>query len=475
MDSYLNRSTFVYRRCFASFFITVVVACGGERTLPGQEVDASGQAAEVSGQAALQVFEDRIMPIFKSPKPSSCVQCHLSSVDIKEYILPSATATFVSLREAGLIDIQNPPESKILKLIQMGEKDADRKAQLIHRKTRQAEYEAFSTWIEACCADKTLRDMAAPAGIAKVGPEKPLEVVRHSRKSRVVESFERNVWSQRMRCFPCHTPNELDSENPRHPKPIATHRELVKKYGQRMNIFRETPEATLERLISSSRRPADGHLPMINIEDPSHSLLLLKPTAKLPGKKADGTFEAPGYALPVSHMGGLKMHVNDQSYKSFMAWLEDYANVVGGDYASIADLPDDNWVPTQKVLRVAEVPESWGKSHVVQLFVYAAKGDRGWSPSPLAFTQGIITPRRFVNGPLSLFRTRTAEGEAAEVPELKPGKYLVKAYVDRDGDIAEAPTLMLGEKSFVGQAVVNAHWQTGFPNAEKMSGRAFKD
>ena len=34
------------------------------------------------------VFEQRIMPIFKSPNPSSCVQCHLAGVDIKNYILP---------------------------------------------------------------------------------------------------------------------------------------------------------------------------------------------------------------------------------------------------------------------------------------------------------------------------------------------------------------------------------------------------
>ena len=46
---------------------------------------------------ALQLFEERIMPIFKSPNPSSCVQCHLSSVDIKDYILPSHTDTFIAL------------------------------------------------------------------------------------------------------------------------------------------------------------------------------------------------------------------------------------------------------------------------------------------------------------------------------------------------------------------------------------------
>jgi hypothetical protein len=63
---------------------------------------------------SLELFNQRILPIFRSPNPSSCVQCHLSSVDLKQYILPSSDATFVSLRDQGLIDLQHPAQSKIL-------------------------------------------------------------------------------------------------------------------------------------------------------------------------------------------------------------------------------------------------------------------------------------------------------------------------------------------------------------------------
>src|SRR5438128_6742112 len=108
------------------------------------------------GDAAKDVFEKRILPIFKSPNPSSCTQCHLASVDLKNYILPSSEKTFVSLRDQGLIDLTNPEKSKILTLIQMGEKDLDRGAKLIHAKTRQAEFEAFEAWVKACCSDQTL-------------------------------------------------------------------------------------------------------------------------------------------------------------------------------------------------------------------------------------------------------------------------------------------------------------------------------
>src|SRR3954468_9008302 len=70
-----------------------------------------------------QVFETRILPIFKSPNPSSCVQCHLAGVDLKDYILPSAEKTFRSLRDQGLIDLSAPEKSKILTLIAMEKED----------------------------------------------------------------------------------------------------------------------------------------------------------------------------------------------------------------------------------------------------------------------------------------------------------------------------------------------------------------
>src|SRR5262245_29764747 len=69
----------------------------------------------IAPSEALALFEQRIMPIFRSPQPSSCVQCHLASVDLKNYILPSAEKTFVSLRDQGLVDVKNPEQSKILK------------------------------------------------------------------------------------------------------------------------------------------------------------------------------------------------------------------------------------------------------------------------------------------------------------------------------------------------------------------------
>jgi hypothetical protein len=438
-----------------------------------------------AGLSPAEVFEQRIMPIFKSPQPASCVQCHLAGVDLKNYILPSHEQTFASLRDQGLIDLAEPGKSKILALIQMGEKDRDKGAQLIHEKTRQAEYEAFASWIAACCNDPKLRDLPKlPAGeLAR--PDRPDEVIRHARKSRVVDSFVRNVWSQRMRCFPCHTPHELDESNPKLRLAIERHKKFMDEigdgYGDRMNIFRETPEATLQSLIEKSRATPRGALPLINLAEPAKSLLVLKPTAKLPPKNRERQFDPPSSIEPVTHLGGLKMHVDDQSYKSFVAWIQDYARVVGNEYASVEDLPKDNWYASKHVILLREAPQAWSEGDRIQLFVHAWDSSAStWSNEPVAFTQGTVTPLRTVAGTLFLFGSangntadtaRTLDPESAK---LAPGKYLLKAFLDSQGRLNDDPTALLGKDEFFGQTEIDARWEEGFPQAEKVLGRLLK-
>jgi hypothetical protein len=427
---------------------------------------------------AIELFQRRIMPIFRSPQPASCVQCHLASVDLKDYILPSHEKTFVSLRDQGLINLDRPSESKILTLIQMGEKDLDQGAKLIHAQTRKAEYEAFAAWIAACCNDPKLRELPALAAAERARPARPDAVIRHARKSRLVDSFVRNVWSQRMRCFPCHTPHELDESDPKLRPAIKRHKEFLaaigEEYAARMNIFRETPEATLDYLISSSQSPRHGELPLINIANPRESLLVLKPTAKVPTKRADGKFEKPSYQTPVSHMGGLKMHVDDQSYKAFVAWIEDYARVVGDKYTSVEQLPADNWFASKHVLMVREVPATWTAMSRVQLFVHAwDEQAQAWSSEPIAFTQGTVTPVKNIVGALFVFGPKDGRTTTKPDPEnarLAPGKYLVKAYRDSKNQLADDPTIMLGPESFAGQAEIQAQWGEGFPQAERIPG-----
>lgn len=96
--------------------------------------------------------------------------------------------------------------------------------------------------------------------------------------------------------------------------------------------------------IFRSPKPASCiqcHLASVDLKNPARSLLILKPLSKLPKKRPDGTFLPASSVDPISHMGGTKMHMNDQSYKSFVIWIADYSRVVGNRYASVEDLPED--------------------------------------------------------------------------------------------------------------------------------------
>lgn len=434
-----------------------------------------------SSPSPSELFDQRILPIFRSPQPSSCVQCHLAAVDLKNYILPSQEKTFVSLRDQGLIDLDQPEESKILTLIRMGEQDVDDGARLIHAKMRQAEYEAFAAWIRASCSDPKMRALPVLSDAERAGPKRPDEVIRHARRSRVVDSFARNVWSQRMRCFPCHTPHEIDPENPKHQAAVKTMQkfaqELPAETVERLRIFKETPQATLQYLIERSRQTGAGQLPLINLEQPARSLIVLKPTSKLPEKREDGTFAEPSSVEPVSHLGGLKMHPDDPSYKSFVAWIQDYARVVGDGYASVADLPADNWYASKQVLKLTQAPDAWAEGTPVQLVLHSwNEPDAKWSTEPVAFTQGTVTPMRVVNGALFLLSRGTSAPAEALDPEnvlLPGGRYLVKVYVDTQHRLATDPALLLGNEDLCGEVVLDKpRWREGFPQAATISAKS---
>ncbi|MEO2035055.1 MAG: hypothetical protein ABGZ35_23495 [Planctomycetaceae bacterium] len=90
-----------------------------------------------------------------------------------------------------------------------------------------------------------------------------------------------------------------------------------------MHIFRETPTATLQYLIEKSRTPPEKQLPLINLDDSRKSLMVLKPTSDKPRKNDKGGLEDPSSVDPVSHIGSLKIDVDDHRYKSFVAWIQD--------------------------------------------------------------------------------------------------------------------------------------------------------
>ena len=386
-------------------------------------------AGAAAAQTPAEVFEKRIAPIFKSPNPSSCVQCHLAGVDLKDYILPDAEKTFRSLRDQGLIDLDAPEKSKIVKLIEMG--SGDKKANAVQATMRKAEREAFVAWIAACAADPTLKAAPKLDDKDRAGPSRPVEVIRHERKDRVLDSFEKNVWSWRFRCMNCHT--EGTPQNDKYRKEFGDRVAWVKKSGS---------AATLDYLIASK---------LIDPAKPEQSLLLRKP-------------------LGEKHEGGLKFVVGDDAYKGFRSWIEDVAAIRADKYAVAKDLPENDAGPekfgTDLWLKLTDCPPAWGdKLMRVSVSAWDAKLKK-WDEAPIAVSDRVV----FGKGKLwqhSL--TLLAEKDSARAKlwragktSLPDGKYLVKAYVDAEGKLAKDWKAVLGETDYAGQAEFQAKWKEGY-------------
>lgn len=404
-------------------------------SLAGLFFEAHGVFADeaIADKSPQAIFDERIVPIFKSPNPSSCVQCHLAGVDLKNYILDDADKTFRNLRDQGLVDLDKPEKSKILALINRGA-EATEGAALIHAKNRAAELAAFSAWIVACAADPKFRDapkLDAASAAEAAAKRADDALVRHARSDRVLESFERNVWAWRFRCMGCHA--EGSAANDKHRREYGDQVAWMKKEGA---------AATMDYLLASN---------LIDIESPDESLLLRKPLGD------------------EDHQGGKKFAVGDQGYRGFRRWIEDVAAIRGQKYKGPGDLPrDDREVRrfgSDIWLKLADCPPEWGE-HLLQADVFAFDDRRGvWEASPIATTD------RLVSGKLGLWQHNLTLLAAADSDRAKAwqreatlpaGRYLVKVYVDRQDRLARDWRTSLGENDFVGQIEIRGEWRAGY-------------
>ncbi|GIW79596.1 MAG: hypothetical protein KatS3mg105_1403 [Gemmatales bacterium] len=381
----------------------------------------AGTDATSRSQEALVIFKRRILPIFQSPKPSSCTECHLGGVELKDYIHPSQQKTFASLVAAGLVDLEAPEKSKILRLIQM-EPD---QPNLITKKVRQQEYEAFRAWLSLAVKDPTL--LAAKTD-ELLGPKVANEVIRHARKDRVLQSFLDNVWSEVNRCAACHSPDRNQKQ--------------VKRFGERVSwIKRGDPEATMRYMIQEN---------LFNVDAPAESPMLTKPT------------------LQVEHKGGKKLEVGDRTYKQFLRFIEDYAAVVKNRYAKPEDLPKEDAEVSQASdlwLKITGVPARFDKL-LLRVDVFRWNG-RGWSEARWAtgdravFGKGGLWQQQLsVTAPRGSERAR----ELRRRPRLPAGRYLARIYIDHNQKLAKNPFAELDQKDFIGAVEFTTNWPVGFGN-----------
>jgi len=357
---------------------------------------------------------------FQSKKPSSCTECHLSGVDLKDYIFSDQAKTFAALKEQGLINTKEPENSKILKFIARKPKQAS----LVSEKIRQQELTAFRSWILAAVKDPKL--LSAQADEDLIGARLPESVIRHARKDRVLHSFIENVWSEVMRCAACHSP--------------LRNQKQVREHGKQVSwITPRSPQKTLEYLISAS---------LIDVEFPEDSLLLTKPT------------------LQVDHKGGIKMLVGDRSYKQFRAFIEDYAAVVNGKYNKPSQLPkpkSEFTLASESWFKLIGIPAKYDKM-LLQVDLYRKEGQR-WSKTRWA------TADRPVFGPKGLWQQSLslcgpAGSERAQrfrkIHRLPPGQYRVKIYIDQAGKLKDNYQAVLSEKEFIGEVVLESKWPAGY-------------
>jgi hypothetical protein len=395
--------------------------------LCGVATSAFGAGAASDAQA---VFERRILPIFKSPNPSSCTECHLAGVDLKNYILPSHEQTFLSLRDQGLVDLTNPADSKIIRLIARGG-GTNQGASLISAKVREAELAAFTEWITASARDPKLRAAAKLSAADVAKPVRPLEVIRHARTDRLLASFEENIWSQRFRCNGCHSP--AGKENAR----------FVAEHGEQVAWLKDTAEATMRYLIATEN---------INLKQPERSRLLLKPLNE------------------IKHGGGQKMLAGDLTYKAFRSWLDDYARTVNDRYASAADLPSRKPAPvmfgTDIWLKLNNTPPEWG-DRLLQVTLFAwDRASSAWETKPIAISdRGVWAKGKLWQHNLGLLADKDSERAglwSRSGAGLPAGKYLLKVHVDVRGRLKSDWNATLGEAELVGEAVVESGWPKGY-------------
>lgn len=275
----------------------IFAACRSGTESPAESVDA-GQCHPEEG---LRIYDERIDPLFRDDQPSTCNQCHLSGIDLQQYVQSTPCETYACLVQQRLVDEQHPLQSTILAWI----KRAEPQSTLITQEVIDTEYSGFRDWISfnarcgACASVKCPLDSDAgsfcpdethdahDAVDAGAGTLQPVGCD----VADVEALFLSQVYSLRGRCSPCHF--NLP-ENAQYEAPMW---------------LEVAPDCS-----SGARRTLDNILNAgyIDFENPESSLLLLKPLPESLGG--------------VPHGGGDKFDgLDDPGYRSFLDFIQHLA------------------------------------------------------------------------------------------------------------------------------------------------------
>lgn len=385
--------------------------------------------AELADADAATIFARRILPILKADSSSSCTECHFAGVELSDFILEDQGKTFASLKATGMIDVDRPDESKILRFI--GRKPE--KPDPLVEKVRQTELVAFRSWIRAAVREPEL--LKATSDV-EVGTSLPAEVIRHARSDRVLSSFIDNIWSEMGRCINCHNPE-------RNRQKIGRNGFTKEDVDAISWIAPRDPAATLRELVDSGN---------IDTDDPAASPVLTKPS---------GLEE---------HGGGPKFLPGSSTYRNFLAFLTDYADITSGKYRSSEDLPatpEEITLLSEQQLRITDIPVPFSDMPM-QVDIYRRLPGTGqWSEHRWATGFSRVNGKRHVWQNPILVTAPADSPRAKEFSEgrqrlLPTGEYRIRILIDLTGKTKKDPTYELGEAEFVAEVQITGNWKPGY-------------
>ncbi len=317
-------------------FLMLAPGCQQPEEAPTMPVEEEPVMLECSEELGGHIFEDRIAPLITDEHPASCGRCHLPGIDFRQFFTEDACASVACLEEEELISLTYPERSKLLDWVERGHEKAMRT--LEEDPLVRAEHDALLTWIEyharcnhQACPDiidnpcgksppiveqdmaadmlspgddmsspgedmTLLDDMSAedmPVEDMNMEPEDMGPPPDPCSRRGLEQHFARDVWNWHGRCYHCHADTYSERSN-QIPKPPPW-----------MSDDRSTAGAHL-----TARRLLEG--PYLNLEEPSQSLILLKPLV----------IEEGG----LEHKGGSKMaNTEDIMYVPLIGWIEQVA------------------------------------------------------------------------------------------------------------------------------------------------------
>lgn len=245
-----------------------------------------------------EIFDRRIAPLLADDQPKSCNACHLSGVDMSLFIRSTPCETMACLNDLGLVDLQAPSDSTVLSWISR----AAPQSPLITPEIVQAEHQGFLEWIEhhAECGRFECRGVRCgepnaepfcdlqPEPLRAGAPELDAGGCTELDLERL---FRDSIYASRRRCFPCHFAAE-DSAAPG-----------ALRFVEQQGTCEASSLATMRNILDAG---------LVKVDDPTQSLLLLKPLSDENGG--------------VPHGGHAKFYPgSDPGYDNFLYWITRYA------------------------------------------------------------------------------------------------------------------------------------------------------